>query len=328
MRCPAALGVSQAWFYKWRRGDPSLRRKRREVLASVIAYLFQVHRGPYGSPRITADLRQMGWKVSENTVAKVMAEQDLVARRKRTRRGTTRRDTSGRKAPDALRRDFRPPATPNARWVGDLTEIPTDRANSTWRRSWTCTGDAAWALPWGNTTMRRWRGRRCAWRSRSAAARWPEWSSIPTRAASTPGGSSRGPVAGPTSPSPWAVLARRWTTRSLSRSTGPPLQPQGVATRSLPRRAYGRPLTPEPLQPLTRSGMGRTSSPARQSSAALNHEDARSIQIKSLRFEGIARPRSSAQDCQVAVSGLMLWARALASMVLRNQVARPGRMPS
>jgi len=24
-----ALGVSQAWFYKWRRGDPSLRRKRR-----------------------------------------------------------------------------------------------------------------------------------------------------------------------------------------------------------------------------------------------------------------------------------------------------------
>jgi putative transposase len=58
-----APGVSQAWFYKWRRGDPSLRRKRRDALASVIAYLFTVDRGMYGSPRITADLREMGWKV-------------------------------------------------------------------------------------------------------------------------------------------------------------------------------------------------------------------------------------------------------------------------
>jgi putative transposase len=96
-------------------------------LASVIAYLFKVHHGSYGSPRITADLRAMGWKVSTNTVAKLMAEQGLVARRKRRRRSTTRQDKSARKAPDALRRDFRPPATPNTRWVGDLTEIPTDQ---------------------------------------------------------------------------------------------------------------------------------------------------------------------------------------------------------
>lgn len=122
-----ALGVSQAWFYKWKRGDPSLRRRRRAALASVIAYLFKVHRGTYGSPRITADLREMGWRVSKNTVAKLMAEQGLVARRKRKRRSSTRRDKSARKAPDALKRDFRPPAKPNARWVGDLTEIPTDQ---------------------------------------------------------------------------------------------------------------------------------------------------------------------------------------------------------
>jgi transposase InsO family protein len=122
-----ALGVSQAWFYKWRRGDSSLRRRRRAALASVIAYRFTAHRGTYGSPRITADLREMGWQVSENTVAKLLAEQGLVARHRRKRRSTTRPDASARKAPDALRRDFRPPAKPNARWVGDLTEIPTDQ---------------------------------------------------------------------------------------------------------------------------------------------------------------------------------------------------------
>jgi hypothetical protein len=39
-----ALGVSQAWFYKWRDGDVSLRR----ALAAQIAYLFKRHRRRYG----------------------------------------------------------------------------------------------------------------------------------------------------------------------------------------------------------------------------------------------------------------------------------------
>ena len=121
-----ALGASQAWFHKWRNGDRSPRRKRRVALAATIAYLFARHRGTYGSPRITADLRALGWRVSKNTVAMLMAEQDLVARRKRKRRGTTRPDKSARKAPDAPRRDFTPPAQPDVRWCGDLTEIPTD----------------------------------------------------------------------------------------------------------------------------------------------------------------------------------------------------------
>ena len=65
-----ALGVSQAWFYKWRNGDRSPRRKRRAALAAPIGYLFGKHHGSYGSPRITADLRELGWRVSENTVAR------------------------------------------------------------------------------------------------------------------------------------------------------------------------------------------------------------------------------------------------------------------
>ena len=31
--------------------------------------MFALHEGKYGSPRITADLREAGWQVSENTVA-------------------------------------------------------------------------------------------------------------------------------------------------------------------------------------------------------------------------------------------------------------------
>jgi hypothetical protein len=61
-----ALGVSPAWFYQWRKGDVSLRRSRRRALAALIGYLFTRHRGTYGSPRITADLRDLGWRVSVN----------------------------------------------------------------------------------------------------------------------------------------------------------------------------------------------------------------------------------------------------------------------
>jgi putative transposase len=121
-----ALGVSQAWFYKWRGGDVSVRRARRRALAALVGYLFREHHGSYGSPRITADLRELGWRVSENTVAALMRQQHLVARRKRRRRSLTRPDRSARKAPDALQRDFRPPQLPDVRWCGDLTDIPND----------------------------------------------------------------------------------------------------------------------------------------------------------------------------------------------------------
>src|SRR5690349_22217984 len=59
-----ALGVSPSWFYKWRDGDASPRRARRAQLTAEIGRLFAAHRGRYGSPRITADLRDQGWRVT------------------------------------------------------------------------------------------------------------------------------------------------------------------------------------------------------------------------------------------------------------------------
>jgi transposase InsO family protein len=122
-----ALGVSQAWFYKWRGGDVSLRRARRAALDAAVVWLFRRRAGRDGSPAITAALQDLGWKVSKNTVADSMRRQHLVARPKRRRRGLTRADRRARKAPDLLRRDFAPPQRIDQRWVSDLTEIPTGR---------------------------------------------------------------------------------------------------------------------------------------------------------------------------------------------------------
>ncbi|HEX8932820.1 MAG TPA: IS3 family transposase [Pseudonocardiaceae bacterium] len=119
-----ALGVSLAWFYKWRHGDGSPRRARRRALAALIAALFARHRGTYGAPRITADLRAMGWRVSQNTVAAIMAEQGLRARARRRRRSTTRPGKGRWHAPDLVNRDFTAQRV-NQRWFGDGTEVDT-----------------------------------------------------------------------------------------------------------------------------------------------------------------------------------------------------------
>jgi putative transposase len=128
-----ALGVSQSWFYKWashaRAGTLPPRAARRARLAAEVKRLFDLHEGKRGSPVITADLRDAGWRVSENTVAKLMAEQDLAARPRRRRRATTRPGRGRWRAPDLVKRQF-PAARLNHKWYGDGTEIPTDKGQA------------------------------------------------------------------------------------------------------------------------------------------------------------------------------------------------------
>ncbi|MFI1338309.1 IS3 family transposase [Streptomyces sp. NPDC020845] len=88
-----ALGMSEAWFYKWRRrpSEPTKREARRAVLAERIRYFFDRSGQTYGSPRITLDLWEEGWQVSQNTVAEIMAELGLQGRKPpRRRRSLTR----------------------------------------------------------------------------------------------------------------------------------------------------------------------------------------------------------------------------------------------
>jgi len=119
-----ALGVSQSWFYKWRHGELPPRATRRERLKAEIARLFAAREGKDGSPRITAALRDAGWRVSENTVAALMREQGLAARRKRKRKATTRPGKGRWRAPDQVKRKFAVSGI-NRRWYGDGTEIRT-----------------------------------------------------------------------------------------------------------------------------------------------------------------------------------------------------------
>ena len=94
-----ALEVPGSWFYKWRRGDVSPRRARRERLKAEVRRLFEAQKGKRGSPMLTADLHDLGWRVSKNTVAAVMAEMGLAARPKRSARVPRPARAGGRRRP-------------------------------------------------------------------------------------------------------------------------------------------------------------------------------------------------------------------------------------
>jgi transposase InsO family protein len=116
--------MSQSWFYKWKAGALPPRAARRERLKAQISRLFRHQEGTYGAPRITADLRDAGWSVSENTVAALMRQQGLAARHSRRRRSTTRPSRGRWRAPDLVKRDFTTEQI-NQKWYGDATEIHT-----------------------------------------------------------------------------------------------------------------------------------------------------------------------------------------------------------
>lgn len=119
-----ALGVSQSWFYKWRGGVLPPRAARRQRLKAEVARLFAQREGKDGSPRVTAALREAGWRVSENTVAGLMREQGLAARPRKRRKGTTRPGRGRWRAEDLVRRKFGAGGI-NRRWYGDGTEVKT-----------------------------------------------------------------------------------------------------------------------------------------------------------------------------------------------------------
>ncbi|WP_326709616.1 IS3 family transposase [Streptomyces sp. NBC_01474] len=118
-----ALGVSESWFYKHRGRRPTARQTRHLLLVEAVKEEFTSSGGTYGSPKIWITLVRKGWRVSVNTIAKIMAELGLAVRTVRRRRGLTR---PGRRpaSPDFVRRDFAAEA-PDLVWCGDMTEIET-----------------------------------------------------------------------------------------------------------------------------------------------------------------------------------------------------------
>jgi putative transposase len=117
------LGVSRSGFYAWRDRAPGKRAQEDQQLLAELKRSHQQSRGTYGSPRLCAALRQQGWKVGENRVARLMREHGIVGLQKR--RFRSKPAPSGPlRAPNRLAQQGLP-NRPDQAWVADITYLPT-----------------------------------------------------------------------------------------------------------------------------------------------------------------------------------------------------------
>jgi putative transposase len=127
VRMVELLGVSRSGYYAWRgRQDasPSARTRRREELAAAIVRAHDASDGVHGAPRITADLRAEGHRVTRKTVAKIMRELSIQGISPRPWKVTTIPDEQKAKHPDLVNRTF-DVGRLDAVWVSDITYLAT-----------------------------------------------------------------------------------------------------------------------------------------------------------------------------------------------------------
>jgi transposase InsO family protein len=119
------LGVTRSGYYAHVARPPGKRAARHAELVGQIRAAHAACGARYGSPRMTAELRAAGDKVSEKTVATLMRRHGIrstVARKFRPR--TTDANHPNPVAPNLLDRDFAA-CLPNRTWCRDITYVPT-----------------------------------------------------------------------------------------------------------------------------------------------------------------------------------------------------------
>ncbi len=132
------LGVAHSWFHARRRAAQKRAERAawRDRLGSEIREIFEQSKRCYGAPRIHAELKARGFRISKRTVAKLMRENGIRPPRGRRRAPiTTDSRHSHAIAPNLLDRNFEAVA-PDAVWRADISyNRVAPAASMAWRMS-------------------------------------------------------------------------------------------------------------------------------------------------------------------------------------------------
>lgn len=118
------LAVSTSGYYAWLQRPVSQRQQANQQLREHIRCFHERSRGTYGSPRIHADLLEMGFRCSRKRVARLMRLAGLRARCRRRYKVTTQTAARQQVAPNLLSQDFSAERV-NQKWLADITYIAT-----------------------------------------------------------------------------------------------------------------------------------------------------------------------------------------------------------
>lgn len=118
------LELNRSSYYKWLSGRQAraARQHRDRALAEKIREVHGESGGAYGSPRVTAELREKGLPVNEKRVARVMRAFSITGIRLRRRVRTTVPDPAVTQVPDLFQRAFTAPE-PGWKYMGDITYL-------------------------------------------------------------------------------------------------------------------------------------------------------------------------------------------------------------
>ncbi|MBK9694531.1 MAG: IS3 family transposase [Elusimicrobia bacterium] len=124
-----ALDVSRSGYY-WRRGAAvSSREQENQVLLNQIKEIFENSRRTYGSPRVTEELQERGFRCGRHRVARLMRRAGIQAKVKKRFRAKGHKGKRFVGVPNLVQRVFSAPQA-NRLWLADITYIWT-------REGWT-----------------------------------------------------------------------------------------------------------------------------------------------------------------------------------------------
>ena len=118
------LHVSRSGYYKSIKSRSSQRKVENANLSKIIAEIFKIHRGRYGSRRIRAELIRDGYIVNRKRVIRIMREKGLVAVQRRKYKATTNSAGNNHICPNLLLNKKRP-LKPGGVLASDITYIPS-----------------------------------------------------------------------------------------------------------------------------------------------------------------------------------------------------------
>lgn len=118
--------ISRSSYYIWLKRPISKRELYQNKLLPVIQAIHQKSKYSYGAPRITRELKSMGYSICEKTVAKLMRKHGIRSKLKKKFKITTDSKHHHKVADNLLNRKFKTDRKSKV-WVSDITYIKTIR---------------------------------------------------------------------------------------------------------------------------------------------------------------------------------------------------------